>query len=349
MAEIKPLIPVMTSNTAPSGTVISHLYNGKQYPTQSGGPTYGDSSLIYYAFDGNDSTCTLYNTENVSDGWIGYQFDSPVKANKIIAKIGNNLNTDSFEVHIQSYINNEWIDVADSFIVSGLPDGTYNVFDIDFYKTYQSDKFRIFTPTRKVPGTNLDIIDIQLYYFDPHLNSSGSAEAIRDWLNASLYNKEEIDNFFIQNNQQGLIPYDLTIVSDVPNQFVKLVGQTSGKIYQLNLEGIIVIMGIDFSLVEQKTGQKWIDGKDIYQLTVAGDTKPASGTAFVSGVDELIHAFGSQLFVGNTPYRYYDFPYTNPSEGPRTELNTVTHELIVIYGSNANFTKYRWTFQYTKV
>ena len=176
----------------------------------------------------------------------------------------------------------------------------------------------------------------------------GSTEAIRDWFNASFYNKEEIDNLFIQNNQQGLIPYDLTIVSDVPNQFVKLVGQTSGKVYQLSLEGIIIIMGINFSLIEQKTGQKWIDGKDVYQLTVAGDTKPASGTVFVSGVDELIHAFGSQLFVGNAPHRYYDFPYTS-TDGPRTELNTVAHELTVIYGNSANFTKYRWTFQYTKV
>lgn len=69
--------------------------------------------------------------------------------------------------------------------------------------------------------------------------SSGSIEAIRDWLNASLYNKEEIDDFFIQNNQQGLIPYDLTISSEVQDQFIKLVGQTSGKIYRVCLASIL--------------------------------------------------------------------------------------------------------------
>ena len=67
----------------------------------------------------------------------------------------------------------------------------------------------------------------------------GSTEAIRDWFNASFYNKEEIDNLFIQNNQQGLIPYDLTIIGDQPEQMIKLVGQTSGKTYNICLAAIL--------------------------------------------------------------------------------------------------------------
>lgn len=71
------------------------------------------------------------------------------------------------------------------------------------------------------------------------IKSSGSTEAIRDWLNASLYNKEEIDDLFIRNNQSGLIPYDLMITGDQPEQMIKLVGQTSGKTYNICLTAIL--------------------------------------------------------------------------------------------------------------
>lgn len=71
----------------------------------------------------------------------------------------------------------------------------------------------------------------------------GSTEAIRDWFNASIYNKEEIDRFFIQNNQQDLIPYELWIKSNKPCGFVKLVGQTSGKEYTIYLNPEIYGVG----------------------------------------------------------------------------------------------------------
>lgn len=177
----------------------------------------------------------------------------------------------------------------------------------------------------------------------------GSTEAVRDWFNASFYNKEEIDNLFIQNNQQGLIPYDLTIIGDQPEQMIKLVGQTSGKTYNICLAALIGDNMINFSTEEQKTGIKWIDGKDVYQKTVVGDTAPTSGQTHITGVDELICSFGAQLYTGGSPLRWYDFPFTGNANGPRAEVDTTTHNLNVIWGSGATFTKYRWTFLYTKV
>lgn len=66
----------------------------------------------------------------------------------------------------------------------------------------------------------------------------GDIEAIRDWYNASLYNKEEIEDLFIQNDS-GLQAYDLTISNGEPERMIKMIGQTSGKVYNVCLSGIL--------------------------------------------------------------------------------------------------------------
>lgn len=73
---------------------------------------------------------------------------------------------------------------------------------------------------------------------DSHIKSTGNMNAIRDWLNASLYNKEEIQNLFIDHNGSGLKAYDLTITGE-PEQMIKMVGQTSGRTYNVCLAAIL--------------------------------------------------------------------------------------------------------------
>ena len=87
-------------------------------------------------------------------------------------------------------------------------------------------------------GWTSEISDIKLAYVDNHSQFAGSAEAIRDWFNASFYNKEEIENLFIQNNS-GLQAYDLTIYNGEPEQLIQVEGQTSDQVYNLCLAGIL--------------------------------------------------------------------------------------------------------------
>ena len=62
--------------------------------------------------------------------------------------------------------------------------------------------------------------------------STGNVKAIGDWFRATRYSKEEIDNFFIQNNDYT--PYELTFY-DEPDSTITITGQTSGKSYTLKL------------------------------------------------------------------------------------------------------------------
>lgn len=62
-------VPVMTSNTTPSGECISYGAN----------PSYPN----YYAFDGNDSTYWVGNTPITTGAWIGYVFPTSVNVRVI--------------------------------------------------------------------------------------------------------------------------------------------------------------------------------------------------------------------------------------------------------------------------
>ena len=96
-----------------------------------------------------------------------------------------------------------------------------------------------------VSGSSMTVTGHMYYYqvfglySNQHIKAAGSAEAIRDWFNASFYNKEEIENLFIQNNQTNLTPYDITIISDTPDRFIKLEGLDSGKIYNICISALM--------------------------------------------------------------------------------------------------------------
>lgn len=59
----------------------------------------------------------------------------------------------------------------------------------------------------------------------------------------------------------------------------------TGK-YYVDTEGSGGGGGVDYSTEEQATGLKWIDGKDLYQITVTGNF---SGTTFhvVTGITDM--------------------------------------------------------------
>ena len=180
----------------------------------------------------------------------------------------------------------------------------------------------------------------------------GSTEAIRDWFNASFYNKEEIDNLFIQNNQQSLIPYNLMITGDQPEQMIKLVGQTSGKTYNICLAALIGEDMIDYKTTEQNTGIKWIDGKDIYQITInLPSLTNGQISEFTTLIDKLIYIEGIFDYINSSTQdqcRYI------PCEGEISRMfwvNNSTHRLEYYgaYNDRIRANSVYITIRYTKV
>ena len=262
MAEIKSLVPAMTSVNTPEGECILYA---------TGGSPAGDAPF-YRVFDGNPSTIGGWANNDVNgtgtkDAYIGYHFTKPIKcAYAEFRWGGENDSRYIFGVKLQgSNDGTNWIDLSESINIQKKTTPTViESTKPDKYFTYLCIRYVSYSaPTNTgYPQAH----EIQFYGTDdpPHIKSSGSTEAIRDWLNASLYNKEEIDDLFIQNNQSGLIPYDLMIVGDQPEQMIKLVGQTSGKTYNICLAAILGEMAMDrFNINEYETQGKFLDGSDI--------------------------------------------------------------------------------------
>lgn len=144
-----PLVPVMTSNTTPSGECTAST-------------VYGTGYEAYRAFDGDSTTrCAPYNTSNVSvDHYVAYEFENPCIVDKAVVTIGGT-NTPSRTYKFQGYNGTNWIDVSESFTNAS---GTFEHI-IDTQRiAYQG--YRIFYPNciLWVRGSySVDITELQFY------------------------------------------------------------------------------------------------------------------------------------------------------------------------------------------
>ena len=61
-----------------------------------------------------------------------------------------------------------------------------------------------------------------------------------------------------------------------------------------------------YSETEVNTGQKWIDGKDIYSIVFSGTTGATAGgqsVGLITNLDKILHF---ELYVKNSTYNYYN-------------------------------------------
>ena len=161
-------------------------------------------------------------------------------------------------------------------------------------------------------------------------NQIGDPEAIRDWWNASFYNKDEIDNYFIQNNKSGVIPYDLTFKGSVPDQYIKLVGQTSGQTYNICLASILgdtyvkqdlfwFSQGEDIKIFDPDTGTELLgyalgDRKD--EIELPGDYITES-VYYMEEAGTTVTNLNGRIFTKSNDgpsygYGYWDGTYSTP-------------------------------------
>ena len=95
-AVAQALVPVMTSDTTPSG-VCSCSHEGAQ---------------PWYAFDGDDTTRMTLRPSSISYEWVGYEFETPQSVRKIKDLVYGSINTRVSSAKLQySSDGNTWNDI----------------------------------------------------------------------------------------------------------------------------------------------------------------------------------------------------------------------------------------------
>lgn len=172
----------------------------------------------------------------------------------------------------------------------------YPVFNIGY-------KFSFWRPTLYyVSATNAGL------FYESAPNCAGNIEAIRDWINASIYSKSEIDYFF-NKMQQGLSGYDLTFTGFQPEQYIRVVGQTSGTTYNIYMNEITGrYHGLFFFLLDE----------DIDVIDVDSGTTLINNYTLNNRIDTIVYSpvtippFGvaSDAELINVINGYYDGTYS---------------------------------------
>ena len=101
----------------------------------------------------------------------------------------------------------------------------------------------------------------------------------------------------------------------------------------------------DYSITEQPTGRKWIDGKPTYMIVFSGTSLPSSGTVLQTNVDTLIQQYGS--YSNSTTQ--IPLPYNSGDTKCEIRGNKNNNNLYIQYSSmGSSVVKFNFFAEYTK-
>lgn len=151
MGDEVALIPTMTSASDTIGAV--------SYGNSYGSGMYGIQDP-WLPFDGNDSTCLYYMNENVTDGWLQYEFNTPKLVTTIKALFGNYLASNNVSAKLYVYDANGTEIEKGSVVVTGWSEGSYGEYTFPVNMTISKFKF-VFG--YKQNATNIMTYTVQAY------------------------------------------------------------------------------------------------------------------------------------------------------------------------------------------
>lgn len=149
--------------------------------------------------------------------------------------------------------------------------------------------------------------------------------------------------------QKGVVTVDnITIKENSGNLFAVVGSDQNFGIFKVDNDTIVSTNGVisapgliggilNYSEIEQDTGRKWIDGKNIYQLTIVD---PSDGDVLVTGVETLVDTNGFTTNAGkispipqNVATVYKVFPELDPlsSDLKMVLENFVTPTTITVW------------------
>lgn len=183
--EYYPLVPVMTSNTTPSGEVI--------YSSQYDTTNYN----AYKAFDGNSST-TWCGTSSDTSPYIGYKFTSAKRVERV--KFTLFKDDESRTVQLQYKDGENWTNIGNAVSISPQVGGSTVIFDVQ--NAPMSEYWRV-----QMNG-NGGAYEVQFYdKYDTGIIHSAS--------NDTIYYLEEGDPVIVATtNSEGIGEIDFSMLED---------------------------------------------------------------------------------------------------------------------------------------
>lgn len=142
-----PLVPVMTSNTTPSGEAIS-------YPVHS-----SSSYAPYKAFDGDDTTLWSSDAVGSAGQWLRYTFDSAMTVQRIMLKT---CNVGTSVIKIQGSNDGFVSDINDLVQATVTSLTTYN-FDIPDVAQGNYESYRLYFVSTTGNSNSNSIYTLQFY------------------------------------------------------------------------------------------------------------------------------------------------------------------------------------------
>ena len=145
------------------------------------------------------------------------------------------------------------------------------------------------------------------------------------------------------------IPDDLSELSDVDitdieDGQVLAWNETAQKFVNVDQSG--GSGGINYSLTEQNTGLKWVDGKDIYQITIYNATPPQSSEVRhgVPNIDKII-----EIKCDVTRYNYWHSDNFYFDNNTRFTVIAGATSYYCVYSPYNAYTNLYLTLRYTKI
>lgn len=222
-------IPKMTSNTTPSGVASASVEHNEYY-------------RAFYAFDkiyGYDQE--TWATVQRLPQWICYEFPTPKCIKRLITvnrnedlNVGvqhNNRAVSEFTFQA-SNDGTTWVNLG-TFTSPSSASHYKNTYDIQNDNKYLYYRLYITGNFNNATGTGCGFAEIEMYEGE-RIPIAGNINAIRDWFNWSRYCKDDVDSFFINGYNEGLVAYN-TSIRGLPDDIVILEGDTSEKVYKVKL------------------------------------------------------------------------------------------------------------------
>lgn len=154
-------VPIMTSNTAPSGTCIQNGAESGYY--------------AYSAFDGKDDT-SFATRAAIANAYVGYTFPSAKRMVKCKAYVGTNATAEShYTYKIQgSNDGTNWTDLADAISVT-LSDHGFTWINVDLDSTNVYTSFRLIHPSTLEASRRMQVSTLQFYEADAVFTEDSTA------------------------------------------------------------------------------------------------------------------------------------------------------------------------------